>query len=522
MIHQLNITVSPETASIIVECKEYSAKKLNIQVKNITHFDIVRRSIDARSRNVKVNLGVRVFVGEFPAENEHGLFDYYDVTNKDEIIIVGAGPAGLFAGLRCIELGLKPVIIERGKDVSARKLDIAAIHRNERVDSDSNYGFGEGGAGTFSDGKLYTRSKKRGDVNRILQILHYHGAQPEILIDAHPHIGTNVLPKVIKNIRNTILDAGGEIHFNERVNDFIIKDGTIKGVRTLHGNTYDGKAVVLATGHSARDIYLLLHREGIALEAKNFAMGIRVEHPQGLIDKIQYHRTDRGKYLPAATYRFVQQVGGYGVYSFCMCPGGMIVPASTSEKEMVVNGMSPSHRGGKFANSGIVTEVHVDELKEYAKWGELAGIKFQEELENRSYEMAGRSYLAPAQRLADFVKGKPSQTLPESSYRPGLTRSDIHRWLPGFISGRLRDGFRYFNRKANGFLTNDAIVVGVESRTSSPIRIPRDAGTLEHVSVQGLFPCGEGAGYAGGIVSSAVDGERCAEKIVAKLGGTGA
>ncbi len=513
MLHKLNITVSPEVASDIAACKLYSAQKLNIAVDDITHFDVIRRSIDARGRNIKMNLGVRVFVDEFPVENESGIYNYRDVSNKPAIVIVGAGPAGLFAGLRLIELGLKPVIIERGKDVSARKVDIAAIHRNEKVDPDSNYGFGEGGAGTFSDGKLYTRSKKRGDVNRILQIFHNHGAQPEILIDSHPHIGTNVLPRVIKNMRQTILKAGGEIYFNERVSGFIVESGRMRGVKTSQGNSYSGNSVILATGHSARDVYYLLNDNGITLESKNFAMGVRVEHPQRLIDQIQYHRPERGDYLPPATYRFVQQVKGYGVYSFCMCPGGVIVPASTANDEMVVNGMSPSHRGGRYANSGIVTEVHVEELEQYKKWGVLAGLKFQEEVEEKSYKMAGQSYMAPAQRLDDFVKGKPSASLPASSYHPGLTRSDLHRWLPAFVSDRLREGFMHFNRKAKGFLTNDAIVVGVESRTSSPIRIPRNPDTFEHVAIPGLYPCGEGAGYAGGIVSSAIDGERCAEKV---------
>lgn len=513
MAHKLNITVSPEVASDTAACKLYSARKLNINVEDITHFDIIRRSIDARGRNIMYNLGVRVFVDEFPDENESYIFSYQDVSNKPEIVIVGAGPAGLFAGLRLIELGLKPVIIERGKDVSARKVDIAAIHRNEKVDPDSNYGFGEGGAGTFSDGKLYTRSTKRGDVNRILQIFHNHGAQPEILIDAHPHIGTNVLPRVIKSMRQTITEAGGEIYFRERVSGFIIKNGRMRGVKTSRGNSYTGNAVILATGHSAHDVYYLLNNSGVTLEAKNFAMGVRVEHPQRLIDQIQYHRPERGEYLPPATYRFVQQVRGYGVYSFCMCPGGVIVPASTADNEMVVNGMSPSHRGGKFANSGIVTEVHIDELEQYKKWGVLAGLKFQEEIEAKSYEMAGQSYMAPAQRLDDFVKGKPSVSLPASSYHPGLTLSDLHCWLPVFVSDRLREGFVHFNRKARGFLTNDAIVAGVESRTSSPIRIPRNPGTFEHVSMPGLYPCGEGAGYAGGIVSSAIDGELCAEKV---------
>jgi hypothetical protein len=513
VLHKLNITVSPEVASDTAACKLYSAKKLDIAVDDITHFDVIRRSIDARGQNIKMNLGVRVFVDEFPVENESDIYNYRDVSNKPAIVIVGAGPAGLFAGLRLIELGLKPVIIERGKDVSARKVDIAAIHRNEKVDPDSNYGFGEGGAGTFSDGKLYTRSKKRGDVNRILQIFHNHGAQPEILIDSHPHIGTNVLPRVIKNMRQTILQAGGEIYFNERVSGFIVESGRMRGVKTNQGNSYSGNSVILATGHSARDVYYLLNDNGITLESKNFAMGVRVEHPQRLIDQIQYHRPERGDYLPPATYRFVQQVKGYGVYSFCMCPGGVIVPASTANDEMVVNGMSPSHRGGRYANSGIVTEVHVDELEQYKKWGVLAGLKFQEEVEEKSYKMAGQSYMAPAQRLDDFVKGKPSASLPASSYHPGLTRSDLHRWLPAFVSDRLREGFMHFNRKAKGFLTNDAIVVGVESRTSSPIRIPRNPDTFEHVAIPGLYPCGEGAGYAGGIVSSAIDGERCAEKV---------
>lgn len=513
MVHQLNITLTPEVASDNEACKKYSAKKLNVNIDDITYFDIVRRSIDARGKKIKINLGVRVFVNEYPNENEFDNYTYQDISNKPEIVIVGAGPAGLFAGLRLIELGLKPIILERGKDVSARKVDIAAIHRNKKVDPNSNYGFGEGGAGTFSDGKLYTRSKKRGDVNRILQIFHNHGAQSEILIDAHPHIGTNVLPQVIKSIRQTILDAGGEIHFRERVVDFIIENGRMRGVKTSQGHSYTGGAVILATGHSARDVYYLLNDNAITLEAKNFAMGVRVEHPQRLIDQIQYHRPERGKYLPPATYRFVRQVQKYGVYSFCMCPGGVIVPASTAENEMVVNGMSPSHRSGKFANSGIVTEVHVGELEQYEKWGVMAGLKFQEEIEAISYQMAGQSSLAPAQRLNDFVKGKTSATLPPSSYHPGLTRSDLHRWLPGFVSDRLREGFVHFNRKARGFLTNDAIVTGVESRTSSPIRIPRNMDTFEHVTMPGLYPCGEGAGYAGGIVSSAIDGERCAEKV---------
>jgi len=511
---EVNISLSPKAAANNEICKAELAKAIGVSPDDITKFTIIRRSIDARGRNIKINLGTQVYVNELPDPDEPIDFDYQNVSSKPEVLIVGAGPAGLFAALRLIELGYKPIIIERGKDVSGRKADIAAIHRNEGVNPDSNYGYGEGGAGTFSDGKLYTRSKKRGDTGKILKVLFYHGAQPEILIDAHPHIGTNVLPRVIANIRKTILDAGGEIHFNQRVNNFIIENGKVKGLVTHTADTFKAKAVILATGHSARDIYYLLRNNGIHLEAKNFAVGVRVEHPQQLIDKIQYHGAHRGDYLPAATYSFVEQVNGRGVYSFCMCPGGVIVPAATSANEQVVNGMSPSHRGGLFANSGIVVEVLTEDLRKYSQHREMAGLKFQEDLEKLCYKIAGNSQFAPSQRLADFVKGKASGTLPSSSYRPGIESSDLHAWLPSFIAERLQAGFKRFDAKARGFLTNDAIVLGVETRTSSPVRIPRDPETFEHVKMKGIFPCGEGAGYAGGIVSSAVDGEKCAEKVV--------
>lgn len=517
MKKEVNICLSPKAAASNEICKAELAKVIGVSPDDITKFTILRRSIDARGRNIKINLGAQVYVNEIPEPEESIAFDYQNVSSKPEVLIVGAGPAGLFAALRLIELGYKPIIIERGKDVSGRKADIAAIHRNEGVNPDSNYGYGEGGAGTFSDGKLYTRSKKRGDTSKILKVLFYHGAQADILIDAHPHIGTNVLPRVITNIRKTILDAGGEIHFNQRVNDFIVENGQVKGLVTHTSDTFKAKAVILATGHSARDIYQLLRNRGIHLEAKNFAVGVRVEHPQQLIDKIQYHGAHRGDYLPAATYSFVEQVNGRGVYSFCMCPGGVIVPAATSANEQVVNGMSPSHRGGLFANSGIVVEVHNEDLRKYSQHREMAGLKFQEDLEKQCYKIAGNSQLAPSQRLADFVKGKYSATLPATSYRPGIESSDLHAWMPSFIAERLQAGFKRFDTKARGFLTNDAIVLGVETRTSSPVRIPRDPETFEHVKMKGIFPCGEGAGYAGGIVSSAVDGEKCAEKVVQNI-----
>jgi uncharacterized protein len=517
LIKQLNINVHPWQASDEVLLKKEISMILSISPENIYAIRIIRRSIDARGKNIKINLGIEVFIDQFPPEKKSLHFEYQNVTNKSEVIIVGAGPAGLFAALRLIELGFKPVLIERGKDVSSRKRDIASIHRNEGVNPDSNYGFGEGGAGTFSDGKLYTRSKKKGDITRILEILNFHGAQDEILIDSHPHIGTNVLPGVITKIRQTIIDSGGEIHYNSRVTDFLISGNTVQGVTLHNGISITAKAVILATGHSARDIYSLLRNRGIHLEAKNFAVGVRVEHPQQLIDSIQYRRSQRGKYLPAASYSFTEQVNGRGVYSFCMCPGGMIVPAATGDDQLVVNGMSPSGRNGQFANSGIVVEVRIEDLVQYSRFREFAGLKFQEDLERKCFQMAGFSQIAPAQRLTDFLNEIHSNTLPKTSYHPGVISSDMHQWLSPIIKERLKTGFLQMGRKAKGFVTNEAIIVGVESRTSSPVRIPRKEDTFEHVKFLKLFPCGEGAGYAGGIVSSAIDGERCAEKVAQVL-----
>jgi uncharacterized protein len=515
---ELNISISPKAAADEILLKTEVSRILSVPETEITTVRIIRRSVDARSRNIKLNLGVEVFIGEEPESNRDFQFDYKNVESAQPVIIVGAGPAGLFAALKFIELGLKPLIFERGKDVSARKRDIAAIHRNEQLNPDSNYGFGEGGAGTFSDGKLYTRSKKRGDVTKILQVFYSHGAQEDILIDAHPHIGTNLLPRIIKSIREFIIQAGGEVHFDSKVVDFIVENDSLTGIKLANGNTHKAKAVVLATGHSARDIYYLLREKGIHLEAKNFAVGIRVEHPQALIDSIQYHRNNRGIYLPPATYSLVEQINDRGVYSFCMCPGGTVVPAATSDNQMVVNGMSPTLRGGEFANSGIVVEVQTDDLKQYGKFREFAGLKFQEEMERKAFEMADRTMFAPAQRLSDFVEGRKSGSLPATSYHPGLKESELNKWLPSFIGSRLQQGFLQMGRKARGFITDQAVVIGVETRTSSPIRIPRDPDSFEHVKIRRLFPCGEGAGYAGGIVSSAIDGERCAEKVAIALG----
>ncbi len=514
MKKELNIPVSPVTANDSDKLKDFISENLKIEKSRINGILIRRRSIDARKSNILINLGLTVFIDEEMPEFQKPVFSYPAVSNKPPIIIVGAGPAGLFAALRLIELGYKPIIVERGKPVSERKRDIVAIHRDHLINPDSNYGFGEGGAGTFSDGKLFTRSKKRGDVNKILEVLHFHGAQDEILIEAHPHIGTNVLPRVITSIRESILGSGGEIHFNSRVTDLIIKNGEASGVILKDGSSLEGKAVVLATGHSARDIYYMLDRRGISLEAKSFAVGVRVEHPQELINWIQYHGSKQGNYLPPAIYSFVEQVQGRGVYSFCMCPGGVVVPASTAPGELVVNGMSSSERGGLFANSGMVVEIHTDDLPgEFLKFGKFAGLEFQAEVEKECFLRAGNTQFAPAQRLDDFVNSRISSDLPKSSYRPGLVSSALHQWLPGIIGPRLQEGFRLIGKKAKGFITNEAIILGVESRTSSPVRISRNPETLGHIQIKGLFPCGEGAGYAGGIVSSAIDGERVAEMI---------
>jgi len=467
---------------------------------------------------VKILMRAEVFIGEEMPDDDLEMH-YQDVRNKETVIIVGSGPAGLFAALRLIELGLKPIILERGKEVSERKLDIAKINRESIVNPDSNYAFGEGGAGTFSDGKLYTRSKKRGNVQSILKILQQHGADPDIMVDAHPHIGTNKLPRIIQIIRETILNSGGEFYFNHRVDGLLIEQQQIKGVR-VGEKEFIGKAVILATGHSARDVYHFLHEAEILLEAKSWAMGVRVEHPQEMIDEIQYHTKDgRGEYLPAATYNLSTQVDGRGAYSFCMCPGGIIVPAMTGQNEMVVNGMSPSGRNTPFANSGIVVEIKPEDFAKYSDKGPLAGLEYQKELERLAFVNGGSNFTAPAQCLADFVDGRLSFDLPECSYVPGTISSPLHFWLPDEIGLRLRKAFELFDRKMRGFVTNEAVVLGVESRTSSPVRIPRDKETFQHVSITGLFPCGEGAGYAGGIASSAIDGERCAEKVDIWLNG---
>lgn len=509
---EISIELSPSQAADVNQLKKAIVQKLNIKGDKF-EYQIIRKSIDARQGKIKVNLGIRVYNAGEVIDPDAPVFKYGDVRKAKPIVIVGAGPAGLFAALRLIELGFKPVIIERGKQVSERKRDIALLSREHNLNIDSNYAFGEGGAGTFSDGKLYTRSKKRGDFKRILYSLHNHGADENILYEAHPHIGTNKLPGVITKIRETILDHGGEFLFNSRVGSIIIKNEVAVGVKLIDGQVIEGHAVILATGHSARDIYKTLLEQKIQIEAKPFAMGVRVEHPQELIDLIQYHGTKRNELLPAASYNLVHQVEGRGVYSFCMCPGGFIVPAATSPGEVVVNGMSPSLRNSRFANSGIVVEVRLEDLSSYSKFGELAGLEFQNEIELLAGKNGAFGVKAPAQRLVDFVEGKSSSSLPTCSYHPGVNSSAMHEWLPEFIAKRLRLGFAEFGKKMRGFLTNEALILGVESRTSSPVRIPRDPETLQHVRIKGLFPAGEGAGYAGGIVSSAVDGERCADGV---------
>jgi len=507
---EINLSLSPKQASDEQFYKPILAEKLHVDEDRIKLINVRRKSIDARQRVIRINLGVEVFIDELPVHEQID-FKYDRVDQKPSVIIVGAGPAGLFAALRLIELGFKPIIFERGKNVSDRKRDIAKIHREHIVDPDSNYGFGEGGAGTFSDGKLYTRSKKRGNIRRILEIFYANGALPEILVDAHPHIGTNMLPGIITNIRNKIVEAGGEIHFNSRVADFIVENDHCTGIMLSDTTLVEAEAVILATGHSAREIYELLYERGISIEAKTFAVGVRAEHPQTLIDSIQYNQPQRGPYLPPATYSFVEQVEDRGVYSFCMCPGGIMVPAATAPGEMVINGMSPTKRNTAFANSGMVVEIRPEDLNEFRHLGVFAGLEFQRKIERLCFSLNGNSQFAPAQRMADFVAGQFSQDLPQSSYHPGLVSVPLHDKLPKRIRTRLQEAFKLIDKKAHGYLTNEAVVVGVESRTSSPIRIPRKEETYEHVKVKGLYPCGEGAGYAGGIVSSAMDGERCAE-----------
>lgn len=515
----IEVQLSPQEAFDEDAFKPTLFQKLGIQDDGSIFLNPIRRSVDARGKNVWVKVLVELVPAKYATDKISYRKDYPNVDQAQSVIIVGAGPAGLFAAIRLIELGIKPIVLERGKDVQTRRRDIAAINKEHIVNPESNYCFGEGGAGTYSDGKLYTRSKKRGDVRRILEILVAHGASEDILFDAHPHIGTNKLPKLVAELRASILKAGGEIHFNTRVIDLKMEAGEVKGVITQSGDRVEGLAVILATGHSARDIFQLLYEKKILIEAKPFALGVRVEHQQSLIDQIQYHcEVNRGPYLPASSYALVHQakLNGKerGVFSFCMCPGGFIVPAATSPGEVVVNGMSPSRRDSKYANSGIVVAVEEADFKDYQMHGPLAGMYFQAEIERKACEIAGIRQTAPAQRLIDFLERKTSGFLLETSYQPGLLSVDMREVLPAFISEGLRQGFQSFGNKMKGYLTNEAQIVGVESRTSSPVRIPRNKETLEHVHTKRLFPCAEGAGYAGGIVSAAMDGERCAEAVV--------
>ena len=547
MVVEYQLRVLPEQAYSEQSLKRYLAREKGKDERTIQAIRVLKKSIDARQRTVYVNLTVRVYINEMPEDDVWIQTEYPNVEGKPAVIVVEAGPGGLFAALRLIELGIRPIVVERGKNVRDRKLDLARISRDHKVDPESNYSFGEGGAGAYSDGKLYTRSKKRGNVDKILNVFCQHGASVSILSDAHPHIGTDKLPRVIENMRKTILQCGGEVHFETRMDELILENQEVKGIRTNQGRAFYGP-VILATGHSARDVYRWLYTHQVALEPKGLAVGVRLEHPAKLIDQIQYHsKNGRGNYLPAAEYSFVTQVGGRGVYSFCMCPGGFVVPAASGPQQIVVNGMSPSNRGSQWSNSGMVVELHPEDLgeasltrfmQEYTEsqgtiqdiirtldvsgnWAgdplqhPLALLYFQEALEKQNWIQGHYRQTAPAQRMADFVHRRLSYDLPRSSYAPGLISSPLHFWMPEFITSRLAQGFETFGRNSRGFLTNEAVMIGGESRTSSPVRIVRDRETLQHLVVKGLFPCGEGAGYAGGIVSAGVDGERCAEAAAA-------
>jgi len=512
MIKELSIQVRPEIAYHEAELKRYVASSEGLPFDEITQVVVLKRSIDARSRHVKVNLKLAVYLNQ-PYQLTKPQFKGQNVSNAQEIYIVGAGPAGLFAALKLIEQGLKPVVIERGKSVTDRRRDLAALTKNHIVNPESNYCFGEGGAGTYSDGKLYTRSTKRGSVQQVLEWLVYHGASSEILIETHPHIGTNKLPGVIQNIRQTILDCGGQIHFNTKLTGITVKGGKVAGIEINHSQNIATQNLVLATGHSARDIFELLHNNNILVEYKPFAMGVRAEHPQQLIDQIQYKCDERYPLLPAASYSLVEQVNGLGVYSFCMCPGGIIAPCATAPGEVVTNGWSPSKRNNPFANSGIVVAIDEKDLKPFEKYGPLKGLRYQQSVEQAAWVAGGKTQVAPAQRMVDFCENKASTTLPECSYLPGTNAVSLYDVLPASIALRLKEGFKKFGQKMRGYYTNEAILVAVESRTSSPVRIPRHNESLEHVQVKGLYPCAEGAGYAGGIVSAAIDGINVAEQI---------
>lgn len=518
MPRELQIQVAPDVAANQELLQQHIARLVQSNVSDIQHVSIVKRSIDARQRSVKINLKVAVyFTDEKFTEIKIDLPDYKNVTNAQEVIVIGAGPAGLFAALQLIELGLCPVLIERGKDVRGRRRDLKAINRDHIVDEDSNYCFGEGGAGTYSDGKLYTRSKKRGDVNRILELLVAYGASSDILVEAHPHIGTNKLPKIIQDIREKIIECGGKVLFETRVTDILVKNNEVYGVEIHTGEQLLAQKIILATGHSARDIFELLDRKKILIEAKPFALGVRAEHPQSLIDSIQYSCDFRGEFLPPAPYSIVKQVNGRGMYSFCMCPGGVIAPCATSPGEVVTNGWSPSKRDQETANSGIVVELKLEDFKPFAKFGALAGMEFQKAIEQKAWHLAGETQKVPAQRMVDFTQHKVSTSIPKTSYVPGTTSVELGQVFPGFLTQIMREGFVDFGKSMKGYLTNEAILHAPESRTSSPVRIPRDHESLEHLQIKGLYPCGEGAGYAGGIISAAIDGEKCALKAAESI-----
>lgn len=539
MIEEYQIRILPEQAASEEGIKRYLSKEKGIDVRTLNQVRVLKRSIDARQRTIYVNLKVRAYINEFAQDDQYIHTEYPDVSSRPRVVVVGEGPGGLFASLRLIELGYRPVVLERGKDVRERKKDLSNITKTQKVDAESNYCFGEGGAGAYSDGKLYTRSKKRGSVDKILNVFCQHGANTNILADAHPHIGTDKLPRVIENMRNTILQCGGEVHFQTKMTSFIIDGDKVIGVEAVNlqtgaEETYRGP-VILATGHSARDVYRYLAASRIEIEAKGIAVGVRLEHPAHLIDQIQYHnKNGRGKYLPAAEYSFVTQVDGRGVYSFCMCPGGFVIPAATGPQQLVVNGMSPSNRGTAWSNSGMVVETHPEDVASFVQEHQailqsdaslsssaeeevlspdspLTIMHFQQIVEKQCWQQGNMKQTAPAQCMADFVNNRLSYDLPKSSYAPGLISSPLHFWMPSFVSKRLQEGFKTFGKNAHGFLTNEATLIAMETRTSSPVRILRDRDTLQHVRLQGLFPCGEGAGYAGGIVSAGVDGERCAE-----------